>query len=42
MAQPMVIGLLLMTGACWAYSVAVALARVRCLIEERQIVEGGS
>ncbi|MGR4869985.1 heme ABC transporter permease CcmC [Variovorax sp. LARHSF232] len=35
MARTMLLGLLLMAGACWAYSVAVALARVRCLIAER-------
>ncbi len=35
MAHTMVLGLLLMALACWAYSVAVALARVRCLIAER-------
>lgn len=36
MAHTMLAGLLLMAGACWAYSVAVALARVRCLIAERE------
>ena len=36
MAYTMVAGLLLMTGACWAYTVAVALARVRRLIAERE------
>ena len=35
MTATMLAGLLLMTGACWAYSVAVTLARVRCLITER-------
>ncbi|AMO25665.1 heme ABC transporter permease [Ramlibacter tataouinensis] len=39
-ALPMLAGLLLMTVACWAYSVAVALARVRCLIAERERMEG--
>ncbi len=32
MAYTMLAGMLLMAGACWAYTVAVALARVRCLI----------
>lgn len=36
MAYTMLAGLLLMTGACWAYTVAVALARVRRLIAERE------
>ena len=36
MAHTMLAGLLLMAGACWAYSVAVTLARVRCLIVERE------
>ncbi len=36
MAHTMLAGMLLMAGACWAYSVAVALARVRCLIDERE------
>ncbi|MFZ4288673.1 heme ABC transporter permease CcmC [Variovorax sp. HJSM1_2] len=35
MARTMVLGMLLMVFACWAYSIAVALARVRCLITER-------
>ena len=35
MAYTMLAGMLLMAGACWAYSVAVALTRVRCLIMER-------
>ena len=35
MAHTMLLGMLLMAGACWAYTVAVALARVRCLIAER-------
>jgi heme exporter protein C len=35
MAHTMLVGMLLMAGACWAYSIAVALARVRCLIVER-------
>jgi heme exporter protein C len=36
MAHTMLAGMLLMAGACWAYSAAVALARVRCLIDERE------
>jgi heme exporter protein C len=35
MARTMLLGMLLMALACWAYSIAVALARVRCLITER-------
>ena len=38
MAYTMLAGMLLMAGACWAYSVAVTLARVRCLIMEREIL----
>jgi heme exporter protein C len=36
MAGIMLIGLLLMTFACWSYSIAVALARIRILILERE------
>jgi heme exporter protein C len=39
MTSAMVAGMLLMALACWAYSVAVALARVRCLITERAAME---
>lgn len=39
MTHAMLAGMLLMTLACWAYSVAVALARVRCLITERAAME---
>jgi heme exporter protein C len=39
MTQAMLAGMLLMALACWAYSVAVALARVRCLITERAAME---
>jgi heme exporter protein C len=39
MTQAMLGGMLLMALACWAYSVAVALARVRCLITERAAME---
>jgi len=40
MAHTMLAGMLLMVGACWAYTVAVALARVRCLIVERDRLAG--
>lgn len=36
MATPMLIGMLLMVFACWMYAAAVALARVRCIIVERE------
>lgn len=39
MTHAMLAGMLLMAVACWAYSVAVALARVRCLITERAALE---
>ncbi|MFG6464705.1 heme ABC transporter permease CcmC [Roseateles sp. DXS20W] len=39
MTHTMLIGMLLMAGACWAYSVAAALARARCLITERAALE---
>lgn len=39
MTQAMLAGMLLMTLACWAYSVAVVMARVRCLITERAALE---
>lgn len=39
MTHTMLAGMLLMTLACWAYSIAVALARVRCLITERAALE---
>ncbi len=39
MTHTMLAGMLLMTAACWAYSVAAALARVRCLIDERAALE---
>lgn len=39
MTHTMLIGMLLMAGACWAYSIAAALARVRCLITERAALE---
>jgi heme exporter protein C len=39
MTHTMLAGMLLMALACWAYSVAVALARVRCLIVERATIE---
>lgn len=39
MTGTMLAGMLLMTFACWAYSIATALARVRCLITERAALE---
>ena len=39
MTHAMLAGMLLMALACWAYSVAVAMARVRCLIDERAMME---
>ena len=39
MTHTMLAGMLLMALACWAYSIAVALARVRCLIVERAALE---
>lgn len=39
MTHTMLIGMLLMAGACWAYSIAAALARVRCLVTERAALE---
>jgi heme exporter protein C len=36
MATTMLAGMLLMALACWAYTVAVALTRVRCIILERE------
>jgi heme exporter protein C len=35
MAQTMLIGMLIMALAAWAYSIAVALVRVRAIIVER-------
>ncbi|KAF1050153.1 heme ABC transporter permease CcmC [Xylophilus sp.] len=39
MTHTMLAGLVCMALACWAYSIAVALARTRCLIEERAALE---
>jgi heme exporter protein C len=36
MAAAMLTGMLLMALACWLYSIAVAMLRVRCLILERE------
>jgi heme exporter protein C len=36
MARPMVIALLVMVAACWLYSIAAVLARLRCIIMERE------
>jgi len=41
MANTMLAGMLLMALACWAYTVAVALARARCLLAERERWAGG-
>ena len=35
MAMTMLLGMLLMTLACWMYSICVALIRVRCIVRER-------
>lgn len=35
-APPMLAAMLIMLAACWLYSVAVVLARVRCIILERE------
>jgi heme exporter protein C len=35
MAASMFTGMILMTFAFWAYSLAVSLVRVRCIIRER-------
>ena len=39
LTSTMLAGVLLMAGALWAYAVAAALVRVRCLIAERRAVE---
>lgn len=36
MAPPMLAAMLIMLGACWLYSIAVALMRLRCIILERE------
>ena len=36
MAQTMLIGMLLMSLACWMYAIAVSLLRLRCIILERE------
>src|SRR5712672_2070790 len=36
MAPPMVAAMLIMLAACWLYSVAVVLIRLRCIILERE------
>ena len=36
MASVMLTGMLLMALACWAYTIAVALVRLRCVIVERE------
>lgn len=35
-APPMLAAMLIMLGACWLYSIAVVLVRVRCIILERE------
>jgi heme exporter protein C len=40
MAPPMVAAMLLMLAACWFYSVAVVLVRLRCIILEREQAAG--
>jgi len=42
MAATMLAAMLLMTLACWAYAVAVALVRVRCILRERGGVAPGA
>lgn len=36
MAPPMLAAMLIMLAACWLYSIAVVLVRVRCIILERE------
>ena len=36
MATPMLLGMLVMTLAFWAYAIAIALARLRVVILERE------
>jgi heme exporter protein C len=40
MAQTMLVAMLLMTLAAWAYTIAVALHRVRSIIVEREALSG--
>jgi heme exporter protein C len=35
-AAPMLTAMLIMLAACWLYSVAVVLSRLRCIILERE------
>ena len=37
MAMSMLAGMALMALACWAYTIAVSLARARCLLREREL-----
>jgi heme exporter protein C len=39
MAPPMLAALVIMSAACWLYSVAVVLSRLRCVIQEREQLE---
>ena len=41
MAHTMLAGMLLMALACWLYTIAVALVRVRLLLRERGLLPGG-
>ena len=36
MATPMLVAMLVLLAACWIYSIVVVLARVRCIILERE------
>jgi heme exporter protein C len=36
MARPMLAAMLIMLTACWLYSIAVVLIRLRCIILERE------
>ena len=36
MALTMLVGMLIMTLALWAYSIAVTLLRLRCIVQERE------
>ncbi len=40
MATVMLAGMLLMTAACWAYTIAIALRRARCMVLERERLAG--
>lgn len=42
MASMMALGMLVMALACWMYAIAVALVRVRAIIIERELENGGA